>query len=292
MAAAFTRPERLTTLPPELLVEVLILLPIRQIVQLRQVNRHFRQLVDGNEAAITRHSLAYNQWRLGSRHRRLTDFRGLELVDAVHEYYSYYGLIYDFSGARELRTPSRLIRASLRSNFPRSFPDPAGVQSVPFAELSSFVSALQASCTDMHGDPRAEKHRPVSEKRVPHPLAEMLGWNTPLFGDPESLQKKLQNATLLRGPHHTLVHGTPEHLVTWRTDMSPRLQDKIPLFWDHRGTRVTSQILQLPDLEHNFSYCVKTEAMASVFWDAADDKFGFIESPFRQAAVMEELFIW
>ncbi|KAK6430862.1 hypothetical protein LTR95_012979 [Oleoguttula sp. CCFEE 5521] len=274
MATAHAGPERLTELPLELLLEIITLLPMRQTMSLRQLSRSFKKLVDGNEPKLTRHSLVYNPLRLNSRHRRLTDFRGLELVDVVHQYMSYYGVMYELNDFDDLQIPWRSIFVSFQS---------ALVDCIP-----GFANADPVT----HGDAHVSEDRSMPESLIHFPLASPTDPSAPFFGDFESLTRKLEDPNLLRGPHHTRIHGMPDCFLTWRIEEGENFEERNPGPWDHGEIDVTMGLLRVPNLERRFSYCIKSKTMASVFWNAMDGYPDFAASQFRQAAVLEELYIW
>ncbi|OQO09965.1 hypothetical protein B0A48_04320 [Cryoendolithus antarcticus] len=292
MAASHLGYDRLTTLPVELVLAILTVLPMRQIVQLRQLSRHFRELVDGNKSTLTRQSLAYNRSRLRSRHQRLTDFRGLELVDVVHQYISYYGIIYESNDLEVVRVPYPPIFKSFRATLIESTPGFARARRVAHEKLWWFISTLQRACAERDGETRVSECHPMLEMEDFFPRAAPMDRRAPFFGNRDNLIAKLENKDLFCGPHYTRVHGKPQYFLTFRMGMSDCLEAYYPRPWDYGGTEVTSRILLLPDLKQRFSYCIKTQAMASIFWDAAAEVGDFAASRFRQAAVLEEMFIW
>lgn len=86
-----TQQDRFTTLPNELLVEIIERLPARDICRLRVQNHHLRQFVDSSQTRLTKDVIEYHRARIIRDFQYLTDFTGLQLFDALMRYVYYYG---------------------------------------------------------------------------------------------------------------------------------------------------------------------------------------------------------
>lgn len=82
---------RFTTLPNELLADIIERLPARDICRLRVQNHHLRQFVDSSQTRLTKDVIEYHRARIIRYFQYLTDFTGLQLFDALMRYVYYYG---------------------------------------------------------------------------------------------------------------------------------------------------------------------------------------------------------
>ncbi|KAK6420567.1 hypothetical protein LTR95_016925 [Oleoguttula sp. CCFEE 5521] len=83
--------DHLSSLPTELPIKILEVIPIREVCQLRILSRPFQALVDSNEEAITLLTICSNRTRLLSRMHWLINLENLDLIDIIDRYCSYYG---------------------------------------------------------------------------------------------------------------------------------------------------------------------------------------------------------
>ncbi|KAK6434051.1 hypothetical protein LTR95_009767 [Oleoguttula sp. CCFEE 5521] len=287
LAVPSTGPDRLTDLPPELLLDVLTFLPIRRIIQLRQVSRCFMRIIDGSEASLTRHGISYNRGPLNFRIKWLTDFQGLDLLDIVERYQAYYGPIDDMFDQKA----SSVLRQSL-CEAARGY---ATVNVVAGRirrqwEVVDFAMVLAAR----RADP-ACRWRPwkcangATDIRLAY-LKEYLQRSTFEVQAGERLELQVRDKEPFGGRGYTVINGLPKHFLTWRKSLY-LLQ--LPDTFDHCALEMFCDIFDLPPVEEcKLSYCIKTKEMAQLVRDATARERDLAASLFRQAAVLEELFIW
>ncbi|KAK6432125.1 hypothetical protein LTR95_011704 [Oleoguttula sp. CCFEE 5521] len=284
---------RLTSLPAELLIKILELLPVRETFRLRIISRVLKGFVDKHEKALARITAECHRQRLLDRLRWLLDLDGLSLLDILHRYTSYYGHIGLESPHDNGQTvlPS-VIGMTLAYKFPKLSDD----DSMEVGEkMLDFWLCFMECHKWMHCHSFSENNSEAyAEIKRTWERAEIQAAH---LTDPDNvveyLRARLQDRSLLQGPRYTDKHGLPRFPITSR----PGLQDLGQgLFFSECGSLLRERF-QLPfPLKAGFAYCVKTQRRQDIVYITSTStepwKTALLRSPFRQAAMLEEMFVF
>ncbi|OQO09964.1 hypothetical protein B0A48_04319 [Cryoendolithus antarcticus] len=112
------------------------------------------------------------------------------------------------------------------------------------------------------------------------------------MNDPEYLRARVQDKTLLDGPHHAVVLGVPKYPITKRMGFQ---FPACPLY-TRNCTEVLLKTLGLPTVGGGFAYCVKSLRMQEMAYAACTYEepidTQLMNSPLCQAALLEDMFLF
>lgn len=273
--------DHLTALPAELLVDIVEQLPVREICRLRSVNRHLRDFVDANQGLLTQDLIGYHQARIHDEYKLLTDLSGCDIVDALRRYDSHYGIVRDDQDTLAVRK-SEAVSPTFDFHWMASHHFPAGTYraSDRWRQIYSLMS----------GTAQTEQHAQVQRMAVTLCLQNHV-WS-PGFADAEAFIAKLAQVTSTRVD--AAYVAVPSNFITKRkvddTKYMYRLQTHEGLA-DRREKFELEQLLGLPDLgptEGSLAYCLSSGETASLVCSMTQGR----SSKLKQAAIIEEIFIW
>ena len=272
----------LTALPAELLVDIVEQLPVREICRLRSVNRHLRDFVDANQGLLTQDLIGYHQARIHDEYKLLADLSGCDIVDALRRYDSHYGIVRDGPNMSAVRK-SEAVSPTFNFNWMASHHlQAAGTYrtSEKWKQMYSLMSCSQ----------RAEDRTIVQKLAVDRCLEDHV-WS-PGFADAKAFLTKLAQVTSTRVD--ALYAAIPSIFITERKVDDTR---KIAQLQTHQGfanrreKSELEQLLGLPDLDSTegmLAYCSSSRKPASLVHGMAQGR----SSKLKQAAIIEEIFIW
>lgn len=265
---------RLTSFPNELLHAILLHLPVRELYQMRRVSKLFRDYMDENQQALLRSTIAYNRTRIITRLETFTP-RSSSLTTLKH-CFSCYGFPADpkvcFNAYWGVLVRWRDVSMSLR---------------VHKDELGwFFLVNLRNICWDRY----CEIFEGTSRGPMVGTESIVAGLIQAAHRDVEcgrELLQCLKSIDSLHSPRHTEKRGVPKYSVTSR-----KMSQGFGLGGvDIEGTcESLDQLLGIPPID-DLAYCAKSKATWSIAAEA--DEKGQTSLPlFKQAALLEEIFIW
>lgn len=278
-------------LPNELLVQILSELPARQVTRVCQVSKVFKACIDENEAAILRSTMNSNRNRVTAQFNHVVNVTGLEFDEAIQRYYQYYGpdpssLIYSDPLSSKDRIPN-VCHNWIAKNHP-DLPD--GEVAVISFVLSRFVRGI----VDLGGDP--------DEVLCAVEGAAVLK----LFTDhgyyreqPEYLMKRmtrLESINTSAKPVPGQLYSMPDYLSGIQSGTSVggnSLRRSVKRGEDYQNIGTW---LGLPDIGEKGRFAYRAKARAA-WWIVEDALRSGAESlsalsASKQAAVLEEIFVW
>ncbi|KAK3058555.1 hypothetical protein LTR09_000119 [Extremus antarcticus] len=92
-SAGSTEPDLFSSLPVEMLVNVLSHLPTKEMCKARGLSKTIKAIVDNNAAAIARPNIRFHQQRIKSDYEMLVDIGNLQFGEVIKRFISYYGFM-------------------------------------------------------------------------------------------------------------------------------------------------------------------------------------------------------
>lgn len=294
----------LHNLPAELLHAILILLPVRTLYKARGLNKYFKNFVDENETTLLLDTLAYNRARLTKRGELLSTTNFLE---GLKKFYAYYGLPEDPQDFFRIYT-SLTLRCIQKGA--HSYSDETDEEDEE-QQMVADDDALQAgwfkgAVGDMVFGPQGGgisyetsiKEALASEASVVGKLRAVLLVRMKFNPETNSeLLRTLSSFQSIPSSRYTEIYGCPVHFLTSR-------------IWGYGGRfslfegvcEGLPDLLNIPSFEevaeedgyrpHPFlACCAKSKAAWCIAADASNQ--GLTSLPiFKQAALLEEMFVW
>ncbi|KAK5124662.1 hypothetical protein LTR85_001375 [Meristemomyces frigidus] len=268
----------LTNLPAELLHATLVLLPARTLYRTRRISKLFKDYVDDNEEALLKFTTAYNRNRLAKRGKLLSS---TTFIEALKCHYAYYGLLGDSA-----------FLLPVYGTFARNCAENGAgivdrVQGVSFGNMIYRFLARETMADE--NTAKATASNMMRKMRV----ALTVGTQC----DPVTLAELIEAVDGLsdvQSARYTEKFGEPKHFLTSRRrgafavlynvkgayDRLPAVLG-IPSFVDEEEERKSGDL----------AYCAKSKAAWCIAADA--EKQGLTTLPlFKQAALLEEMFVW
>ncbi|OQO09958.1 hypothetical protein B0A48_04313 [Cryoendolithus antarcticus] len=284
---------RLTWPPAELLIKILELLPVRETCTLRIVSSGIKAFINKNEEALSRITADSHRQRIYVRLKWLLSLKDIDRLDILHRYTSYYGNI-------GLQAPpgdgEGILPNIIGRTLAYKFPDLSDDDEMDIGEkILGFRHYFTDCHTRMHShsDPRNQSEAYVEIQRTWQGVEVQAAQLGDSVKDVDYLRARVQDSNLLQGPHYTSKHRLPRYPIIARHGLKS--------FGSSMVARESGSLLRerfrLPfPLKRGFSYCVKTQRMQDMVYITCTStepwKTALLQSPFCQAALLEEIFLF
>ncbi|OQO06754.1 hypothetical protein B0A48_08542 [Cryoendolithus antarcticus] len=288
-------PDRLTSLPAELLTKVLESLPVRETSRLRIISSEFRDFIDRSEEALARMIADCHSQRISNRLSWLIRIKDVSLLNILHHYSSYYGnmaFVTRFRG-REWIIIS-VVQTTLDSKYPTLSSDDRTIVSSNVIDLWHHF----ADCHHWMHNRSASEESDQAYVNMKQNWELVEGWAAlHALDDPMNnvayLRAPLQDRNLLQGPRHTSKHGLPQYPITARNRLRGFGSSDVL----RRSYSLLRERFRLPSpLVGGLGYCVKMQRGQDMVYITCTStepwKTALLQSPFRQAALLEEIFVF
>nr|OQO19083.1 hypothetical protein B0A51_12443 [Rachicladosporium sp. CCFEE 5018] len=294
---AAVQPDRLSSLPPELLLKILALLPPRDLCRLRPLSGFFAAFVALHKSSLAHDTVTTHRTRLRNRFQSLLSLAGLDLIGIIDRYYGYYGdacfAVAEESGRRSYPILSGMFMISwhLRPEALRNIDKQAFQQGV-YESMVDFLFCHRY----MHGNLQDNRDTDLYD-------AATYLWatleHTAVYGgiaeeNAEYFRAKVQDKSLFKGPRY----GDSNRRRVPRFPITPRLgyeYPRCPMYNRFCRRLLFTKILQLPSLWPGLAYFVKSARMEGLVYAACTHETPegtrLMKSPLFQATLLEETFL-
>ncbi|KAK6430863.1 hypothetical protein LTR95_012980 [Oleoguttula sp. CCFEE 5521] len=261
-----------------------------RVCRLRGLSRFFQNLIDRHESALVKSTVKSHRARLTARHKWLTKVEGLNEIDIMHRYFSYYGdICLDPVGGAEPPVVNGLFLHAEHHS-----PESVGAMNPDlFCELMvTWVNFFRTCHNTMH-EAAVVTEEMHDEARGCWEIIEAT-FSSDRHGErAEVIRARLQDKNLFAGPRFRDVYGSPKYPITPRNGYHfPRC----PTYNAVCRESLVGKVLGLPRLWRGLAYFVKSCRMQELVYAActAKDRASTqrMESPLFQAALLEEMFLF
>lgn len=274
--------DHLTVLPAELHVNIVEQLPVREMSHLRSLSPQFRDFIDTNQGLLTQNLVSHHRARINREFKLLTDLSDCDIVDALRRYDSHYGLVLDGKISMSCFRKVEAVSMTLDFHWIKSHRFLADSRSRPSpAWMQTYSTMSEPDITEEHIWQLGLVVDGCFHNRI---------WSHG-FMDAEALQAKLTEVASTRVA--ATYAAIPSNFITRRMAGTMREEP----FSFHQGlandreTSELAQLLGLADLdstEGSLAYCLRSGKTASLVHEMAQGR----SSKLKQAAIIEEIFIW
>ncbi|GAB7322667.1 hypothetical protein MBLNU13_g03572t2 [Cladosporium sp. NU13] len=274
--------DRLTALPTELLASIVEQLPVREMCRLRSLSRHFRNFIDTNQGLLTQNLVSHHRARINREYKLLTDLSDSDIVDALRRYDSHYDVVIDdqviVSGLTKIET----VSSTLYFNWIRSHHFPAAA--------SNHTSSAWVQIYSIMIFPELAPRHTVHLSVAVGVCFRNHVWS-PGFTNAAACKAKLKQVTSTRVD--AAYADVKFQFITQRkagTTQNGTFTIHEGIIDPQKRSKL-EQLLGLPDLEStegSLAYCVSSGKRTSLVLKMDQGP----STKLKQAAIIEELFIW